>query len=190
MLDKHLTIIKWIIIGIIAIALCSAVYDWYRSKPVTNDVTWAPVPEMKQTVKIKRIKIPGPKQVVTIEKKIVVEKVKLPDEVKNNPNKEVIATATIGPYEGNTDAVAIMDMKEGSTQIVAKRQPLPIVAFENKKEIGVRGGYAIDKEGSAVRGDVYGRWTFFRVGNIHTGVYGEINTKSEGKTMIDVSYRW
>ena len=190
MIAKYIDIIGWVVLGIVGIALCSAAYSWYSSRPVMNTEQYTTLPPVKETIKIKRIKVPGPKEIVTVEKKVVVEKLKLPEELKSDPNKQILATGEVPPYEGKTNVVAVMDTKAGSTQIIAKQQPLPIVAFENKKEIGVRGGYAIDKEGSAVRGDVYGRWTFFRIGKIHTGVYGEINTKSEGKTMIDVSYRW
>jgi hypothetical protein len=188
--ERELNIAKWVVIGIIIVALASAVYNWYSSRPMTNPQQYTPLPEVKEVVKIKRVKVPGPKEIVTIEKEVVVEKLKLPNEVKNDPNKQVIATGEVPPYEGKTNVVAVMDTQQGTTSIIAKQQPLPLFAFKNQKEIGIRGGYAANKDGTRIQADAFGRWTFVRIGNIHLGLYGEVNTNSEGKAMIESSYRF
>lgn len=187
---KVLKAMEFVIFGVVGVALCSAGYDWYRSRPIMNTENWMPAPEVKETVKIKRIMIPGPKEIVTIEKPVVVEKLKLPDVIAQDANKQILATGEVPPYKGKTSIAAVMDTKEGSTQIIARQQPLPLIAFESEKEIGARGGYAVGKDGSTPRGDIYGRWTFLRVGSAHAAFYGEANTRAEAKAMFDLSYRW
>ena len=135
---------------------------------------------------IKRVEVPVEK-IVTIEKTVVVEKLKLPDSVSKDPNKQITATAEIEPYEGKTNVIAIIDTKSGESNIMAKQQPLSLFAFENKKEIGARYGTSIK---NGIEADVYGRWDFVRVGNLHLGAYGEATSYGEAKAMISVGYRW
>lgn len=171
------------------IALVSAVVAWYRLQhqvPV-NRTEFIKVPEVKTVTKIKRVEVPGPTKIVTVEKEVVVEKLKLPDWVKTDENKQVIATAEIQPYEGKTDAVAILDTKTGESVIVAKQIPLPLFGFENSKEIGLRAGVNI--KGEAETG-IYGRWSFLRVGNLHVGAYGEANSRGDAKAQLEIGYRF
>jgi hypothetical protein len=81
--------------------------------------------------------------IITVEKEVVVEKLKLPDWIKTDENKQVVATAEIVAYKGKTDAVAILDTKTGASEIVAKQVPLPLVGFENDKELGLRAGVSL-----------------------------------------------
>lgn len=150
MIKKILTALKdgkMIVAGIygliITLAFVSAIWAWYgeHNKPPISNTVYVPVKEIKEVEKIKRVEIPGPERVVTIEKQVVVEKLKLPDWIKTDANKQVIATAEIEPFEGKTNAAAILDTKTGASEIIAKQIPLSFAAFENKKELGVRAGY-------------------------------------------------
>jgi hypothetical protein len=182
-------IIPWILSVIALIAIASATVAWYKAqnqKPVST-VEYIKVPQIKTVTKIKEVKVPGPTQIITVEKEVVVEKLKLPDWIKTDENKQVVATAEIAAYKGKTDAVAILDTKTGASEIVAKQVPLPLVGFENDKELGLRAGVSL--KGSTEVG-VYGRWSFLRVGNIHLGVYGEANTNSDAKAQIEIGYRF
>lgn len=171
------------------IALTSAGVAWYKYKnaPVLTQTEYVEVPKIKTVTKIREIKVPGPTQIVTVEKEVVVEKLKLPDWVKTDENKQVIATAEILPYAGKTDAVAILDTKTGASEIIAKQVPLPLFGFENDKEIGVRAG--INMKGETEAG-VYGRWSFLRVGNLHLGAYGEANSRGDAKAQLEIGYRF
>jgi len=183
MMKRAAIIIMFILL---VLAVTSAIVSWYRSVPVTSKTEYVNVPQIRTVTKIKRIAVPVEK-VITIEKQVIVEKLKLPEEISRDVNKQVIATGEVAPYEGRTNVVAVLDTKSGESQIIAKQEPLPFIDFENKKEIGVRYGATI-KNGQEV--DVYGRWDFLRVGNVHVGVYGEANTTGDGKAMVSVGYRW
>lgn len=174
---------------VLAIACASLAYFHFKKPVSVNPEVYTPAQEIKQTVKIKRVEVPIEK-IVTIEKQVIVEKLKLPDEIGKNPDKQVIATAVVEPYEGKTNAVAIVDTKTGEGSISVKQEPLPVFAFKNEKAVGGRYGYVADKDGMKQQVDFYGHFTFLRVWGVHVGVYGEVNSKPEGKTALDISYRW
>ncbi len=179
------------IVTILAVlAVTSAVVAWYRGEhpPVASKTEYIKVPQIKTVTKIKRITVPVEK-VVTIEKQVVVEKLKLPPEIAQDDNKQVISTGEVVPYEGKTNVVAVLDTKTGESQIIAKQAPLPFFDFVNKREIGLRYGYGSASKVS-METDIYGRWDFLRIGNVHLGVYGEVNTNGEGRAMISAGYRW
>ncbi len=181
---------NYVLCGVCLLLVIAAAVAWYSRPPVVTTEQYAPLPPIRETVKIKRVNVPGPKEIVTVEKQIVVEKLQLPETISRDANKQVIATGVVDPYEGKTNVVAVMDTAQGTSEIIAKQQPLPLLAFKNQKELGIRGGIAADKDGAGYRGDVYGRWTFLRVGGIYAAIYGEMSSRPEGKAMLDMSYRW
>ncbi|RPH75895.1 hypothetical protein EHM76_00590 [bacterium] len=182
-------IVAWTLSVIALIAIVAATVAWYRAinqKPVST-IEYIKVPQIKVVTQIKTVDVPGPTKIVTVEKEVVVEKLKLPDWIKADENKQVIATAEIQPYKGKTNTVAILDTKSGASEIVAKQVPLPLFDFENEKELGLRAGVGI--KNSAEVG-IYGRWSFLRVGNAHIGAYGEANTNGDAKAQIEIGYRF
>ena len=172
------------------LAITAAIVSWYRAEhpPVTSKTEYVNVPQIKTVTTIKRIPVTVEK-VITIEKQVVVEKLKLPEQIAKDVNKQVTATGEVAPYEGKTNVVAVIDVKSGESQIVAKQVPMSFFDFESKKEIGVRYGYGSASKVN-MEADIYGRWDFVRVGNVHVGVYGEVNTNGDGKAMISAGYRW
>ena len=186
--------VKWVVIAccvIVVLCIGSTAYFHFKTPSTVNPVQYTAAPEIKETVKIKRVKVPGPPSVAAIEKPAIVEKLKLPDSIAKDDNKQIIATATIPAHEGETDAIAILDTKTGEGSIQVKQEDPPLFAFTNKKEIGGRFGYATTTEsGIKQQVDAYARWTVFRVWRVHFGLYGEVNSRPEGKGSIDVSYRW
>lgn len=159
-------------IGFLLLLACvSATYAWYheRNKPPVSKVEYIKVPEIKETVKIKRVEVPVTK-VVTLEKEVVVEKLKMPDWFKADTNKQAIASASIPPYEGKTSTVAVIDTKTGVGEIVVKQEPLSLVGFANDKQLYGKVGYSTNQETQVTIG---AEWKFFRMGKIKVGVFGE-----------------
>lgn len=181
-----------IIIGLLAVlavlAVSSAIYSWYRTPPAVFTDRYVSVPQIKTVTKLKTIEIPVEK-IVVIEKEKVVEKLKLPDWVKTDAGQQVLTTAEIPPYEGTTNAVAVMNTQSGESQILAKQVPLPLFAFETRREVGVRGGLATAAE-SNINVTIYGRWDFLRIGNTHIGAYVEGDSSGDAKAQIQAGYRW
>jgi hypothetical protein len=178
-------IIFGILISLLLIATSSALYFYYKKPVAGSGIGFEKPPEIKVVTKIKKVEVPGPTKIVTIEKQVIVEKLKLPDWVRDNPDEQAIASAVVAQYKGDTNAVAILNTKTGVGQMLVKQVPLPLFDFVNEKGIGVRGGVNI--KGEPEFGG-YGRWTFVRVGPIYTSVYGEASSNS--KIQLDLEYRF
>lgn len=184
--------IKIVIYGLVMvtiIAITSAIYSYLKNPPVITKTEYIEMPVEKIVTKIKRVEVPVEK-IVTYEKEKIVKELKLPIWIESDIDKQIIANAEIPPYKGKTSTVAVLDTKTGEGQIIAKQKPLPFISFEDEKEIGIR--YGFSTAGQAV--DIFGRWTFLRVGSIHSAIYIEIDNKTlqppEGKIMFEASYRW
>jgi len=164
----------------------SSVKSWYndQNKPLVN--TWIQQPEPKVITKIKRVEVKAPPIIVTLEKKVVVEKLKLPDWIKDDINKQVIADADIQPYEGVTNAAAIIDTQSGVGSILQKRIPIPLFGFESKVRIG--GLYGFSTRDNSLTGQAWVSWNFFRMGKIHTEIYGEVGRDQKG--MVGAYYEF
>jgi hypothetical protein len=178
-----------LLIIVTIVALIAAGYAWYKEEhPTTVSKTqYVNIPQIKVVKDIKTVYVKVP-QVETLSKPEAVDKLKLKDEdVAKNPDKQITTTAVVPAYDGKTNVISVMDTKTGQSEIIAKEQPLPFLAFENKREIGVRGGYSIKNYQEV---DIYGRWDFVRIGNVHVGIYGDANSAGDAKAMISVGYKW
>ena len=160
------------IIFLLLLATASAIYAWYKekNKPVTSQIEYVKVPEIKEVVKIKKVEVPGPERIVTVEKVKIVEKLKLPEWFAENTDEQAIATGEVQPYEGKTNVVATLNTKTGVGGIIVKQEPLSFAGFVNDKEIYLKGGYTTSREVEITGG---GRWLFARVGSIKIGAYAE-----------------
>lgn len=181
-----------IIIGLLAVltllAMLSSVWFWYQGqKPAVTPGHYAQAPEVKEVIKIKRVEVPGPERIVTVEKEVVVERLSLPAWVRDNPAEQTIATAQIEPYRGTTSAVAILNTETGKSQIIAKQDPLSLLAFVNEREIGIRGGINLKGEPETT---LYGRYDFIRVGRVHVGVYGEAGSTGQAKAQLSIGFKF
>ena len=180
-----------VIIGILSvlllIATASSLYHWYKTPAIITQTEYVNVPQIKEVVKIKRVTVPGPARVVTVEKTVIVEKLGLPEWISTNDNEQAIATASIDPYKGKTNAVALLNVKTGVGQIVAKREPLPLFGFVNEREIGLRAGINTKAEPETT---VYGKWSFARVGNAHIGIYGDASSTGQARVQVEVGFRF
>jgi hypothetical protein len=183
----RITEIIVIIVAVLAI-ISAGVSWWHFNHPLVQSKTeFVNVPQIKVVEKIKTVMVPMA-QVETISKPELITKLKLQnEEFANNPDKQGTTTGVIAPYDGKTDVVSVINTKTGKSEIVAKQEPLPFFAFEDKKEIGARYGLSIKNSHEI---DVYGRWDFVRIGNVHVGVYGDANTAGDAKAMISVGYKW
>jgi len=174
------------LIGALIIACVAAYTGWHREIPVLSRTEYLTVPELKPAANIPRVRVPV-KAVVTLAKKAAAEKLQIPEPLAKDDNQQVIATATLPPYEGHTSTITMIDTSTGESRIIARQEPLSFFALENKKEVGLRYGLtsAINSEA-----DLYGRWEFLRIGSTHLGVYGELTSLGEYRAMISITYRW
>jgi hypothetical protein len=174
--------------GIIAlIALCSMLWNWYHPQVKTVVTTQYQTVEKEKVVeKIRTVKVPGPQEIVTIEKQVIVEKLKLPESVANDESKVITGNADIPPSEGGTSVVSVLNTQTGETSIIAKEKPLSLFGFPSDVEAGIR--YGLTTHGQ--EGDIFARWQFLRVGKVKLGAYSEITTRPEAKAMLETSFKF
>lgn len=184
---KQVLLAALIIICLCAIA--SSIYFWHKGN-TTNVVSKTEFLTGKEIPKVSKVK----EQPVKIEKIMVKDKAEvakilpaLPETVVKDPNKQVTATTTIQPTENKTSVVSITDIQTGDTELLVKEEKASFFALENKKELGIRAG--INSSG-LIQSDIFGRWQVVRTGNLHWGIYGEVNSRGEGKAMLEATYRW
>lgn len=164
------------------LASASSVYFWYQvnHRPTLTKTEYVTVEKIKEVEKIKCVEIPVEK-IVTIEKEVIIQKLKLPDWFRDDEDKQAIATAVIPPYEGKTHAVAIINTKTGVGEIVARQEPLGFLGFVNDSELYGKIGYNANAQ---IQTSVGGRWLFARAGKIKIGVYGEGSVGFGGETSF------
>lgn len=174
---------------ILTIALFAMVQAWYKEKfkPVIPQVNYVEVEKIKYINKIKKVEVPIEK-IVTYEKKVIVKKVNgLPTWFVDNADEQAVATANLPETKGGYEVIGTMNTSTGVGNIIAKEKPRSLLGFPNEKEIGARVGYSskLVQEVS-----VYGRWNFFRVGNIHLSAYAEGNSDNNATAQIEMGYRF
>lgn len=99
----------------------------------------------------------------TYSKKIVVKKLKLPQEVLDNTAKEVTATASLKPTVGGYTVASVTDTATGVTDLFVKEKPRSLFCIGGESEIGLLGG--VTNHGDSAL--VFVRQDLIRVGNVH-----------------------
>jgi len=159
-------------------------YKWYNPEPVVQ----------KEYVPLKE-KINVPKHEISVKKLVVLDKAKavkklksLPESIKQDENKQITATATVDAYEGKTSVVAVTDIEKGSTELLAKREPLPFMSLIPHYEVGVSympvhseelGQYVLDAS-----------YQIGRIWKINGEARGELDDKGNWRAGVRASVRW
>lgn len=178
-----------VILFIVAVvAVSSAAWNWYHPRTTTVTRTqYQTVGKEKVVEKIRTVKVPGPKEIVTIEKQVIVEKLVLPPSIASDPNQVITGNADVPPSQGGTSVVSVLNTVTGETEIIAKEKHLSLFGFPSDVEAGIRYGLSTD---TAQQGQVYGRWNFLRVGKLYLGAYADVSTRPEARAMLDVSFKF
>ena len=161
------------VIGITAIlAICSAIWAWFRPAEVKEVPKWYDatvhrtkyVPITLPTTSTGECVVKGTGKI--LHDMPVTADTTLPDNGKGYEVKTTISPST------------------GETHIFVNPLPRPFFAFLNEKELGIRYRLAVPEV------DVYGRYTFVRVGNVYGAIYASADSRSNANIMAEISYRW
>ncbi|WP_298434527.1 hypothetical protein [Geobacter sp.] len=176
-----------IVVGAVAaLAVAAAIHTWRtRPAPLSTAGYSAPVPERK-VVDIPRTPVPV-QRVVAYDKKAVAKKLPALAPEISAQNRQVIANADIPATKGGASAVTVLDTDTGESRILVREKEPPFVEIENSGALGIR--YGIN-EHLRTEGTLYGRWSALRVGAVHLGAYGEVNSEGGAKVQAALEYRW
>jgi len=170
---RFILVLPWVIV---LLAITAALWAWYYpDKIYLPDGTYTKVTETKW--KTREVKITTPNGTIQA----------LPE---NMGNEVVIARGECPPGERVMEVVTTISPTTGIAEIYLKPVKPHLFGFENNKSLGIRGGYALDKDGMRQQLDLFGRWEFFRVGSWHLSGYGEMNTRPEVKWMFQIEWRF
>lgn len=185
-ITKHFDIFHILLIILVSISLTSIGWNYFKPpNPVTN-VTYTQPPEEKVVTKIERIVVPGPPQIVTIEKPVIVEKLKLPDWFKNDVNQQAISNAELQPSKNGYSVIGTIDTKTGVGDIIAKEKEATFFGLPSNLSVSARYGLVTDGKQEAQLGVKYQP---LRLGKFYLGVVGEVNSKPEAKALVELEYK-
>ena len=181
----------WVYTAAFTLLAAWLVWLWYGKQPASPQ-DWQQAPPARQVAGIPRVDHPAPKVIRVIPKKAAGKGLALPQDVAQDDNQQVIATADIAPAPDGATAVTIMDTTTGESKVLVKARPRPLFAFLRSGAAGIR--YGIDSRGDQ-QAALFVRQDVLRVGNVHLGLTAEGRTvptrgTAEAYGAVEVSYRW
>ena len=185
-LTKHFDILHIILVIVAVIGLTSIGFNYFRPPNPVTKTEWVTPPEPKVVKTIERVMVPGPVQIVTIDKPVIVERLKLPDTFKNNTSLQAIAAADLQPTKAGYTVVGTLNTKTGVGGLIAKEKERSIFGLPGNLSVGTRYGLVTDGRQEA-QGFI--KYQPLRIGNLYLGLYGEANTKPEAKGMLELEYK-
>lgn len=176
------------VVAVVGIALWSC-YPSVQTPPKAKEPQLAT--PAKETTKVQKesVSVSGGK-VVVLKKEQVKKEVIIPQEVADNPQKQITAVVTTPPAPAGTEVISVVNTDTGITQIYATPKEPSLFEFVNQKRVGV--AYGLSSGGTTLK--VFGEWTVIRISKVHIGLQAEATAAStespSAKGMIFVDYRW
>jgi hypothetical protein len=185
-LTKHFDIVHIILLVVVAISLTSLGVNYFKPPNTVTKIEYVQPPEEKVVTKIERVPVPGPVQIITIDKPVIVEKLKLPDWFKNDVNQQAISNADLKPTKTGYSVVGTIDTKTGVGDIIAKEKEATFLGWPGNLSASLRYGLVTDGRQEAQLGAKYQP---LRIGPIYLGIVGEVNSRPEAKALIELEYK-
>lgn len=162
---------KYFPYSVATVALIAALYAWYHPKVEVRNQT-----EYVDRTRVVYKTVPVPVQGGTLQG--------TGETVQGNP---VVAKADCPKSAAGSDVVSTVTTSTGEVHILVRPKKESLFSFLDDKEIGLRYGLGRSEI------DLFGRWTFLRVGAVYGSLYaeGSVDTeRSQGNIMLEVSYRF
>lgn len=181
----------WIVVVAATLLAIWLGWLWYGKQPAAPQ-EWQQAPPARQVAGIPKVDHPAPKMIRVIPKQAASKALDLPQDVAQDDNQQVIATADIAPAPDGATAVTVINTETGESTILVKAKPRPLFAFLRSGAAGVR--YGVDSKGDQ-QAALFVRQDVLRVGNVHLGLTAEARTSpakgsAEAYGAVEVSYRW
>ncbi len=116
----------------------------------------------------------------------VEKKLNLPDTVKRDPDKHVVASSNVPPSDYPHTMTAVYDEGTGGVDMFLRQDPLPWLSFNRRGSLGVAYGWTDD--GSDTR--VYGKLDLLQIKRLHAGLIGDVNESGRWYGGGFVETRW
>ena len=181
------------------LAIAAALWQYFMPQIRTVTTTqFKAVPQIRETVKLQRVTVPGPPQLVTIDKQQVAERLDLPwlvesgtgdrGPVTGNPKDlQIVATSDLPESRSGYQEVAVVNTATGETTLVAKEKELPWFRFVNKGQVSLWYGY---DQRLLPTGDLEGRWQFLQIKKAGLALRGNLETGGDAQLQAGIIYEW
>lgn len=175
-----------VLLGFALLALVSLLLSKCSAEPPGTPQVFSAAPALPQAEKVAKVSVPV-KKLVVYDKAALAKKVDLPAPIAQDRNAQVTSTAKLPASKGGYEVLSFTNVSTGASSIVSRPLPRPLIGFEPYVELGMRYGLSSDAGQTA---DIFGRYTFLRVGGAHLALYGELSSAVHSKAMAEISYRW
>lgn len=162
--DIKLCLVAFVLGLLVAAGICA----WMALKPSLPSVL---APVAKELAKEKPTLLTC--KPILVYRDAVEKKLGLPDIVKRDASKHVVASSRVAPSDYPHTVTAVYDDRSGGVDMFARQDPLPWLAFNRRGALGVAYGFKGDHDGAVAR--VYGRLDLLQVKRLHAGLLGDID---------------
>jgi len=176
--------ITLVAIGVLAgLLLAGAACAWLKFRPSLPSILLPPAKELagKPTDVLKC-------KSVIVYRDAVEKKLGLPDIVKRDTSKHVVASSRVAPSDYPHTVTAVYDDRSGGVDMFARQDPLPWVAVNRRGALGVAYGVKDDGDGFVTR--IYGRLDLLQVKRLHAGLLGDVDNAGGWYGGAFAEVRW
>lgn len=114
------------------------------------------------------------------------DKLKLPDDVKDDPNKYVLTSTKLPNDTHQQTVTTVIDSETGEVQTFTRREPLPWLAVEQTGEIGIGYGF---KNGQKA-GHLFAREELLQIKAAHLGAGVHLFTDGTNMVELTMAVKW
>jgi len=127
-------------------------------------------------------------QKVAVFRPKVKDNLNLPDTVKKDPDKKVVASSPVPPSDHPHTMTAVYDSGTGGVDMFLRQDPLVWLAFNRKGAIGAAYGFKDAANGFVAR--VYGRLDLVQIKLLHAGLLGDVDNAGGRYGGAFAEVRW
>lgn len=167
----------------LGILVAAAVYAYKTLTPSLPSVL-APTAKELEGAKTDTLKCKN----VIVYRDAVEKKLGLPDIVKRDPDKHVVASSRVAPSDYPRTMTAVYDDRSGGVDMFLRQDPLPWLAFNRRGALGVAYGVKNNADGFVTR--IYGRMDLIQIKRLNAGLLGDVDNASGWYGGGFIEARW
>jgi hypothetical protein len=173
-------------LAIIVMVLVAGLVLWlFKPTPQPVD-SWHPAEPDKRLSDVPRVDITPPK--VPVYTAPAKRKLKLPDEIKDDPNKYVLTSARLPKDTHPQTVTTVIDAQTGEVQTLYRSEPHPWLAVEQTGELrvdyGIKSWSGLRVVRLSLREDV------LQIKSFHAGINASIDSDGAWFVGVGVGWKW
>lgn len=164
-------------------AIVAAGCAWLKLRPSLPSVLAPPAPELAR----EQTRTLDCKPVIVYRDK-VEKKLDLPAAVRRDPDKHVVAASKVPASDHPHTMTAVYDERTGGVDMYLRRDPLPWLGFDARKELGI--AYGLKRDADAAVARLHGKLDLVQIKALRGGLLGTIDSDGDWFAGVGVSLRF